>query len=87
MNDLIKQEFDLFILNGQKICNKLSKREREVVFLVLKGSTNREIGDVLYISETTVKKHVYNIYNKLQINSRFQLLTYHFSSNELYKAC
>lgn len=53
----------------------LTPREKEVVFLITKGMRNKNIGKVLYISETTVKKHIYNIFNKLSINSRFELIT------------
>lgn len=52
----------------------LSKREIEIIELMLEGLSNQEIGDTLVISISTVKKHVYNIFTKLGINSRMQLL-------------
>ena len=48
----------------------LSGREREVAWLLYRGYTNRQIGEELYIAETTVKKHVSHIYEKLQVQSR-----------------
>lgn len=51
----------------------LSKRECEIINLILDGFSNQEISDLLMISLSTVKKHVYNIFTKLGINSRNQL--------------
>ncbi len=48
----------------------LSSREREVLALVSRGARNREIGEELHISEFTVKRHVQNILNKLDVPSR-----------------
>jgi DNA-binding NarL/FixJ family response regulator len=42
--------------------------------LILGGKTNDEISAVLFISPTTVRNHVSNIYQKLQVRSRIQLL-------------
>ena len=50
----------------------LTQRELEVLRLVAKGQSNREIGDELFISENTVKNHVRNILEKLQIHSRME---------------
>ncbi|GHV11763.1 hypothetical protein FACS1894219_03470 [Clostridia bacterium] len=52
----------------------LSNRESEIIQMLLDGKSNRDICDVLFISLSTVKKHVYNIFNKLGINSRTQIL-------------
>lgn len=51
---------------------ELSAREREVLNLIAKGITNREIAAELYISEKTVKNHVTNILNKLGLCDRTQ---------------
>jgi DNA-binding NarL/FixJ family response regulator len=48
----------------------LSTREREVVCLVAKGHTNREIGDQLFIAETTARNHVSRIFARLGMSRR-----------------
>ena len=48
----------------------LSAREREVLALLLEGRTNREIGQALFISETTASVHVTHIMDKLGVTSR-----------------
>lgn len=48
----------------------LSERELEVAWLLYRGYTNRQIGEELYIAETTVKKHVTHIYQKMEAYSR-----------------
>lgn len=53
--------------------DKLTRREREVACLISKNLSNREIGEELFISEATVKKHVSNIFEKLGIDSRAEL--------------
>ena len=51
----------------------LSPREQEVVSLIAKGMSNKEIASKLFISEHTVKNHIYNIYKKLGISDRTQV--------------
>ncbi|MDH6100767.1 response regulator transcription factor [Anabaenopsis sp. FSS-46] len=51
--------------------DKLSKREREVLCLIIIGYTNRQIAEKLFISERTVKNHVTRILNSLNVSSRF----------------
>ena len=60
--------------------NLLSRREKEVFELAVKGQNNKEIGQDLYIAEATVKKHMQNIFKKLECNSRGDLAFYY--SNE-----
>ena len=52
----------------------ISEREQEIILLILKGKSNKEIEDELFISLKTVKNHIYNIYQKLKVNNRFQLI-------------
>ena len=54
----------------------LSAREREIVRLVAGGLRNRAIAERLAISEGTVKVHVHNVYEKLDVNSRIELTNY-----------
>ncbi len=54
----------------------LTEREREVLTLVARGRKNRQIAAELYISENTVKNHVRNILDKLQLHSRVEAAMY-----------
>lgn len=53
--------------------DQLSRRELEVLQLIAQGLNNIQIGEELYIAESTVKKHVSNIYTKLDLNSRAEV--------------
>ena len=55
---------------------RLTERELEVLRLVARGMNNREIAKDLYISENTVKNHVRNILEKLQLHSRMEAVMY-----------
>lgn len=50
----------------------LTRREKEVLGLIARGLSNREIGEHLFISEKTVKTHVVNLLGKLSVSSRTQ---------------
>jgi len=54
---------------------KLSSREKEILKLTAKGSSNREIASILLISNTTVKAHMRNILEKLQVKNRTQAVS------------
>lgn len=56
--------------------SELSERELEVAWLLYRGYTNRQIGEALYIAETTVKKHVSHIYQKTEVQSRKEFRAY-----------
>ena len=56
--------------------SSLSDREMEIVRLIVKGSTNKEIAQKLFIAENTVKVHVKNILTKLELRNRQQLVAY-----------
>jgi DNA-binding CsgD family transcriptional regulator len=51
----------------------LTRREREVAELVVRGRTNRQIAEELFVSERTVDHHVSNILKKLELSSREQV--------------
>ena len=55
---------------------RLTDRELEVLRLVAKGLNNRDIAKNLYISENTVKNHIRNILEKLQLHSRMEAVIY-----------
>ena len=53
----------------QKLVNKLSKRERDVLASVLQGFSNTEIANAFDIANATAKIHRANVYRKLKVNS------------------
>ncbi len=59
----------------------LSQREREILDLLAKGFRYKEIADKLFISVETVRTHIRNIYEKLQVNSRTDALNKVFKNN------
>ncbi|MET1071959.1 MAG: response regulator transcription factor [Umezawaea sp.] len=61
----------------------LSQRETEVLELIAQGSTNREAGKRLSISETTVKTHLLHVYAKLGVNDRAAAVAAAFSRGYL----
>jgi DNA-binding NarL/FixJ family response regulator len=52
----------------------ISNREQEIVNLILKGKSNKEIEDTLFISLKTVKNHVYKVFKKVGVQTRGQLI-------------
>jgi DNA-binding NarL/FixJ family response regulator len=60
---------------------RVTARELEVLKLVAQGLHNREIGTRLFISENTVKNHVRNILEKLQLHSRMDAVMYAMREN------
>ncbi|MBQ2678289.1 MAG: hypothetical protein IJF96_05245 [Firmicutes bacterium] len=52
----------------------LTKREKEIAGMILKGLSNQQIADRAFIAETTVKKHVSNMFRKTGTKSRFELI-------------
>jgi RNA polymerase sigma factor (sigma-70 family) len=55
---------------------RMTKRERQIIELVAKGMTNKEIAENTHLSSNTVKSHIHNILEKLAIHSRIQIATY-----------
>ncbi len=55
-----------------RVAETLTRREKDVLRLLAKGFSNREIAETLFVSEKTVKTHVANIFGKISVNSRTQ---------------
>jgi DNA-binding NarL/FixJ family response regulator len=55
---------------GRVPTGSLSTSERRVLTLVAQGATNREVGEELYVTVDTVRKHLQNIYRKLGVTNR-----------------
>ncbi len=52
----------------------ISPREQDLINLMVMGKSNKEIEEELYISHRTVKSHIYNIYKKLGVKNRLELI-------------
>jgi two-component system nitrate/nitrite response regulator NarL len=59
----------------------LTQREREVIALIAEGLKNKQIGQRLFIGETTVTHHLTSIFSKLEVSDRLELVIYAFSHN------
>lgn len=65
-----KRKFDT---SNKGIFKELTKKEYEIALLIGEGKSNREIGEILYIAEGTVKNHITKILDKLDLRDRTQL--------------
>jgi RNA polymerase sigma factor (sigma-70 family) len=63
-------------LRASPALDQLTPRERDVLALIARGLSNRDIAEQLYISEGTVKTHVTHLLNRLQLKNRAQLAIY-----------
>ncbi len=72
---LHKQKVASGVINHQKIKDlDISKREYEVLVGISEGLSNKEIGEKLFVSESTIKTHVSNLLSKLNAKRRTQAL-------------
>ena len=64
--------------NGQPLRQQtlLSAREQEIVRHLMTGASNTEIADNLFVSEHTVKSHLYNVFKKLNVKNRLQAVSW-----------
>ncbi len=60
----------------ENLLHYLTNREEEVLSLLLEGATYKDVARELFISETTVKTHVNNIFQKLQVKEKTQAVLY-----------
>ncbi|MFN8247135.1 MAG: response regulator transcription factor [Ferruginibacter sp.] len=63
---------------SEETLERLSRREAEILEMLSKGLVYKEIADELSISSETVRKHVYNIYNKLHVSNRVEAVNKYF---------
>lgn len=54
--------------------HSLTEREREVLALAYEGLTNPEIAEQLFVSKYTIKRHMHNIFGKLGVSTRMELV-------------
>jgi DNA-binding NarL/FixJ family response regulator len=64
---------------GEQRIASLTEREREVIALIAEGLKNKQIGQRLFISETTVTHHLSSIFSKLDVSDRLELVIYTFA--------
>ena len=69
----------------ENLLDALTQREEEVLELLTQGVTYKGVASKLFISETTVKTHVNNIFQKLQVNDRTQAVLYAINNGFLTK--
>ncbi|CAH0210808.1 Oxygen regulatory protein NreC [Pedobacter sp. Bi27] len=62
---------------------RISRQEKEIIKLIIKGLTSKEIAEVLFISITTVTTHRKNIHRKLEINNSSSLIKFAHENNLL----
>ena len=66
--------FLVFHSKKKEVIVQLSKQEKNIQNLIVQGKTNKEIANELFISISTVKTHITNIYSKLKVSSRQELV-------------
>lgn len=69
----IKEKKEI-IQEEKKDLKCLTNREKEIVDYISMGLSNKEIGEKLFISSNTVKNHVYNIYKKVNVKNKVELI-------------
>jgi len=67
---VMREESDAAIIDGLTAAFRLTAREAEVLYWVIKGKTNRDIGDILGTSPRTVHKHLEHVFEKLGVETR-----------------
>jgi DNA-binding NarL/FixJ family response regulator len=67
------------MLGGKK--NGLTARQHEIMTLVLRGMSNKEIARALHISDGTVKIHLNSIYRHCEVTSRAKLFAKYFTGS------
>ena len=65
-----------FSLNENELKRlNLTNREYQILKLIVKGHSNSEVADHLFLSISTIKTHVSNLYSKMNVKNRFQAIT------------
>ena len=66
----IERSNGVLVLEERRLETELTAREREILGWVARGKTNSEIAELLWVSPSTVRKHLENVYAKLGVNTR-----------------
>jgi two-component system NarL family response regulator len=85
-NSLFSQIVENLVKTGKlppfKKAVKMTRREQEIITLIGKGMSNKEIAQNLNLATYTVKSHVHNILEKLALHSRLQVAAYSHSQQD-----
>ncbi|CAH0526166.1 LuxR C-terminal-related transcriptional regulator [Vibrio hippocampi] len=78
MNRLVNYYQDLYLIRHpvDVECLELTKREVEILNSLKSGGSNLEIANELFVSENTVKTHLYNIFKKIEVKNRMQAISW-----------
>jgi DNA-binding NarL/FixJ family response regulator len=85
-NSLFTQIVEHALKNGKtklRDAVRMTKREREVIELIVEGLSNREIGQKLKVSTYTIKSHIHNIMEKLALHTRLEIANYSYNNRTL----
>jgi DNA-binding NarL/FixJ family response regulator len=80
---IVDNGFEFGSLPSLKEGVRITKRDQEIIALLEKGLSNKEIAQNLYLATYTVKSHVHNILEKLGLNSRLQVVAFSQCRNGL----
>jgi two-component system, NarL family, response regulator NreC len=82
-NNSLRKTVNDFTVVDDSVANKfrLSKQEKEIIRLIIEGKTSKEIGEILFISKTTVDTHRRNINKKLEISNSSSLIKFAHENN------
>lgn len=69
--------YNLYNLSSPLHLSHITPRERELMYYINKGYKNNDIAKLLFVSENTIKKHLQNLYRKLNIQNRTQLALFY----------
>lgn len=72
----VLEEFGRLKRREERNFGGLSEREREVLGMVMRGNSNKEIAEALHLAESTVKRHLHNILSKLHAKNRAEAAAY-----------
>lgn len=67
---VLREASDAAMIEAMTLAFRLTAREAEVLYWVVKGKTNRDIGDILGLSPRTVTKHLEHVFQKLGVETR-----------------
>jgi DNA-binding NarL/FixJ family response regulator len=82
-NKNLKKTNNSFTVIDESVVNKfrLSKQEKEIIKLIIEGKKSKQIGEILFISKTTVDTHRRNINKKLEISNSSSLIKFAYENN------